>query len=155
MLWQYNFYQKGKQNMIKAFADGGARGNPGPASYGVFIENEKGETLAEFGKAIGHATNNVAEYEGVNAILSWLISHRDILKKHNEVQIFLDSLLVVSQMNGVWKVKNLALQKYVVLAKQKQMQLGCKVTYSHIPREKNKRADAMVNKALDEESASL
>lgn len=136
--------------MIKAFADGGARGNPGPAAYGVFIENEKGETLAEFGKTIGHATNNVAEYEGVNAILAWLLEHKNVLEHEKKVHVFLDSLLVVSQMNGAWKVKNLALQKYVFAAKQKQLKLECEITYSHIPREKNKRADAMVNKALDD-----
>lgn len=136
--------------MIRAFADGGARGNPGPAAYGVFIENDNGEALAEFGHTIGHATNNVAEYEGVNAILSWLLTHKEILKKHTHVQVFLDSLLLVSQINGKWRVKNKVLQGYLIALKQKELQLSCKITYAHIPREQNKKADAMVNKSLDE-----
>lgn len=136
--------------MILAFADGGARGNPGPAAFGVFIENEKGETMAEFGRTIGHATNNVAEYEGVNAILSWLLSHKNILEKHKEIHVFLDSLLLVSQINGKWKVKNTVLQGYLIALKQKESKLQCNITYIHIPREKNKRADKLVNKALDD-----
>ncbi len=135
--------------MIKAFSDGGARGNPGSAAYGVFIENDKGETLAEFGRTIGHATNNVAEYEGVNAILDWLLSHKDMLSGKKQIQVFLDSLLLVSQITGIWKVKNKVLQEYLIALKKKELQLPCKITYAHIPREQNKKADAMVNSALD------
>lgn len=135
--------------MIKAFADGGARGNPGPAAYGVFITNDKNEVLAEFGQTIGRATNNVAEYTGVNAIIDWFLANKNVLEHEKEIQVLLDSLLLVSQINGLWKVKNKVLQGYLMALKQKESLLGQKIIYTHIPREKNKRADAMVNKALD------
>src|SRR5262245_55098300 len=91
--------------MIVAYIDGGARGNPGPAGFGVRIEQPDGSLVDEFHESIGTATNNVAEYRGLLAALEWAKRHgeRDVLVRS-------DSLLLVQQMKGVYKVKNEALQ---------------------------------------------
>ena len=134
--------------MIAIFTDGGSRGNPGQAGIGVYAVDENGKVLYAYGKAIGIATNNVAEYSAVLQALDWLIGY---LKEHpaEQVNFFLDSLLLVSQINGVYKVKNEALQKLLWLVREKEAQIKAMLRYSHIPREKNKEADRLVNEALD------
>lgn len=123
--------------------DGGARGNPGPAGIGVVFSSETGKILHEFKAYIGEATNNVAEYKA-------LVLALEEAEKLNyaELQILMDSELVVRQMQGVYKIKEPALQ---VLAKQVLALSNRfkKVTYRHIPREKNKAADKLVNQAID------
>jgi ribonuclease HI len=131
--------------MIKIFTDGGARGNPGPAALGVYICNQKDEEIFSVGKYIGETTNNVAEYSAVLEAFLWL-REKNI---QEEVRFFLDSELVCRQLNGIYKVKNAVLLGFLQKIKVIEAALGLKVTFSHIPRELNKKADRMVNIALD------
>ncbi|OGH54873.1 MAG: hypothetical protein A2596_01625 [Candidatus Levybacteria bacterium RIFOXYD1_FULL_40_21] len=133
-------------NEINVFADGGARGNPGPSAIGVHIEDSEGNHVASLGKKIGHGTNNMAEYTAVVEAFD-LILEMDI--KPSKVNFYLDSNLVVSQLNGVFKIKNANLRELLFKIKEKESLVGCPTTYSHIPREKNIKADELVNKALD------
>ncbi len=128
---------------MQIFTDGGARGNPGPAAYGFVIKDE-GKLLKEgFGK-IGIATNNVAEYTAVIEALKFLENNF----KGQDLDFYIDSQLVVSQLTGKFKVKNADIRELVL--KVKQLEGSFKgVTYTHIPREKNTQADALVNLALD------
>ncbi|MEX2007524.1 MAG: ribonuclease HI family protein [Candidatus Levyibacteriota bacterium] len=133
---------------INIFTDGGARGNPGPAAIGVYIES-KGKTLAEIGKTIGIATNNAAEYKAVIEALDWVIQSKEILPKETEIFFFLDSLLVCSQVRGIFKVKDINLKSLLAQVKEKEAQISYPIVYGHVPREENKNADRMVNRALD------
>jgi ribonuclease HI len=135
--------------MILAYIDGGARRNPGPAGYGVHIEDGNGSILAELHGALGIATNNVAEYNGLLAALQWAIDHG-----HREVHIRADSELLVKQMRGEYKVKHPGLQPLFVRARMLVMQLD-KVKFEHVRREFNKRADALSNLGMDEAEAQL
>jgi ribonuclease HI len=123
--------------------DGGARGNPGPAAYGYVLETDDGTVLAAEGKAIGVATNNVAEYSGLIAGLE-----KAVELAVPEVEVFSDSELMVKQMRGEYRVKNEALKTLFLEASRLARQLG-KVRYSHVVREHNKLADQLVNEALD------
>ena len=87
--------------MITAHFDGGARGNPGPAGFGVYIVDEQGQVVAEIAEGIGVATNNVAEYRGLLAALQWAVDHGV-----HELHVRGDSLLLIQQMRGVYKVKH-------------------------------------------------
>ena len=129
------------------YTDGGSRGNPGQAALGVFIADDKGKELFALGKRIGVATNNIAEYSAVVAAFQWIIEH----KKNSLVSVsfFMDSLLVVSQLNGVWKIKNKNLLPLIQSIQKMQKTLSGPVRFTHIPREKNKKADSLVNLALD------
>jgi ribonuclease HI len=135
--------------MTTAYIDGGARGNPGPAGYGVHIESPDGEVLAELHGGIGIATNNVAEYHGLLAALQWAIDHG-----HSDVHIRADSELLVKQMRGEYKVKNPGLQPLYVRARLMVMQLS-NVTFEHVRRERNKDADRLSNLGMDEAERSL
>ena len=135
--------------MIHVFTDGGARGNPGPAGIGVYIIDEEKNVLYAFGKAIGIATNNVAEYKALIAAFSWLVENKLIVEGHKEVHFFLDSLLLVSQINGTFKVKNPHLKELLFAVREKEASLSVPMQYTHVPREKNKEADRLVNEALD------
>ncbi len=134
--------------MLSLFTDGGARGNPGPAAYGVFIRDDK-KTLAAFGSHIGNATNNVAEYQAVIEALRWLKNHSDVLAKHEEITLFLDSELVCRQLQGMYKVKNETLKELFATAFALLKTIEKPIVITHIPREKNKEADKQVNNALD------
>jgi ribonuclease HI len=125
------------------FTDGGARGNPGPAAIGVVIKNESGKTLASYGEYIGEQTNNFAEYL---ALISGLKKCQKL--EATEVDCMLDSELVAKQMKLEYKVKEPNLQKLFVQAHNLTLSFK-KVKFYHIPREKNKEADAEVNKVLD------
>lgn len=135
--------------MIYVYTDGGARGNPGSAAIGVYITDEKGNVIHKFGETIGITTNNVAEYQAVNKALSWLLTHKHIFADHTEIKVFLDSLLLVSQINGLYKVKNNNLKELFFALKEKERNLTLPVSYFHIPREQNIHADILVNRALD------
>ena len=97
--------EPGTRNLVVAYIDGGARGNPGPAGYGVRIEQPDGTLVEEFSEPIGHATNNIAEYRGLLAALEWAKTHG-----HRALHVRSDSLLLVQQMLGNYKVKNAGLQ---------------------------------------------
>jgi ribonuclease HI len=129
---------------VVVWTDGGARGNPGPAGYGAVITDRGGRTiLAEVAEGIGWATNNVAEYRGVIAGLE-----RARALGARRVVVRADSLLVVNQQLGRWKVKNAGLQP--LAAEVRRLAGGFqRVTWQHVPRERNRRADALANQAMD------
>lgn len=129
---------------VCTYTDGGARGNPGPAATGIVItEADGGRELAGYGEYLGHQTNNFAEY---SALISAL--RRASSLGATEVMCFMDSKLVVEQMNQNWKVKEPTIQKLFIQA-WNAAAVFKKITFSHIPREKNKAADWWVNNTLD------
>ncbi len=132
---------------ITIYTDGGARGNPGPAAIGVVISNGL-KIIKEYGKAIGEATNNVAEYSAVVSALEILAKSLGEKSKFTEVLIKADSELIVKQLKGEYKVKDPDLQKLYIKVYNLRQKFG-KIDYTHIPREQNKRADQLVNEALD------
>ncbi|MCC5034751.1 bifunctional RNase H/acid phosphatase [Streptomyces sp. WAC 00631] len=126
-------------------ADGGSRGNPGPAGYGaVVLDAATGEPLAEAAEFIGTATNNVAEYRG---LIAGLRAART-LDPDAEIQVRMDSKLVVEQMSGRWKIKHPDMRPLAAEAKTIFPTPG-QVSYTWIPREKNKHADRLANEAMD------
>lgn len=131
------------------FTDGGARGNPGPAAVGVVIKSEEGQILGTVSHTIGETTNNVAEYFGVIKALEWFKSNHQPQTTHYQLNFFLDSKLVVNQLNGLFKVKENHLRELLLKIRGLEQEVGGQIYYSHIPREKNWEADALVNKALD------
>ena len=130
--------------MIVAYIDGGARGNPGPAGYGVRIERPYGTLIEEFSESIGVATNNVAEYRGLIAALEWARAHGD-----TSLHVRSDSLLLVQQMLGNYKVKNAGLQPLHAKARMLAHQIG-RVTFEHVGRSLNAHADRLANSAMDD-----
>ena len=130
--------------MIVAYIDGGARGNPGPAGYGVRIESPDGQILDELHGGLGIATNNVAEYNGLLAALQWAADHDE-----KDVQIRSDSELLVKQMRGEYRIKHPGLQPLAARARLLLMQLG-RVTFDHVRREQNVEADRLSNLGMDE-----
>jgi ribonuclease HI len=130
--------------MIVAYIDGGARGNPGPAGYGVRIESADGALIHELHGALGIATNNVAEYNGLLAALQWAVDHG-----HVDLHIRSDSELLVKQMRGEYKVKHPGLQPLYVRARLLVTQLD-RVVFEHVRREHNIEADRLSNLAMDE-----
>jgi ribonuclease HI len=132
----------------RANIDGGSRGNPGPASYGVVIRDASGEIVAQLKKYIGRATNNVAEYYGLIAALDYAQAHA-IRALHIES----DSELLVKQMRGQYKVKSEELRPLFERAKKMSATFDS-FGINHVYREQNKAADALANEALDETSGS-
>lgn len=128
--------------VLFVYADGASRGNPGPASFGVSIVDQFGNTIAEFGEQLGIRTNNYAEYQGVIAALRYLAT-----TSYREITIRMDSKLVVEQLSGRWKVKNEDMRELVGEASRLLGPFDAKLEW--IPREQNSRADQMANQALD------
>lgn len=133
--------------MTTAYIDGGSRGNPGPAGYGVRIVDENGQVQAELHQSLGHATNNVAEYQGLLAALAWA-QDRGLRRLH----IRSDSELLVRQLKGEYRVKNSGLQPLYQEARERVARIG-KVTFEHVRRELNREADRLANLAMDEAAA--
>ncbi|MET9231026.1 bifunctional RNase H/acid phosphatase [Lentzea sp. NPDC003310] len=128
-------------------ADGGSRGNPGPAGYGAVVRDKlTGDTLAERKGFIGVATNNVAEYQGLIAGLRAAAELRAEV-----VDVRMDSKLVVEQMSGRWKIKHPSMQPLAREAREVAESFA-KITYEWIPRERNKQADRLANEAMDQEN---
>lgn len=134
---------------INIFTDGGARGNPGASAIGVYITDEQDKKIAGFGKTIGVATNNVAEYKAVVEALDWIIENKKDFSKDAKIHFFLDSKLVCSQIIGIFKVKNADLRNLLFDVREREAQINFPIYYKHIPREENTKADAFVNEALD------
>lgn len=128
----------------RANVDGGSRGNPGPAAYGVVIRDGKGEIVARLKKYIGHNTNNVAEYFGLIAALDYAQTHGI-----RSLRVESDSELMVKQMRGQYKVKSADLRPLFERAKKMAQTLET-FRIEHVYREQNRDADALVNQALDE-----
>ena len=134
--------------LLTAYSDGGARGNPGPAGYGVYIELPDG-SVEELHGGLGIATNNVAEYNGLLAALQWAVDHG-----HRSVRIKADSELLVKQMRGEYKVKNAGLLPLVARARMLASALD-RVTFEHVRREQNTNADRLSNVGMDEAEEAL
>jgi ribonuclease HI len=134
----------GAAGAIVVYIDGGARGNPGPAGYGVRVVQPDGALIEEFGAAIGIATNNVAEYRGLVAALEWARQHG-----YKKVHVRSDSLLLVQQMLGRFKVRHPGLQPLSAKARLLAHEIG-RVTYEHVRREHNADADRLANAAMDD-----
>ena len=128
---------------LYVWTDGGARGNPGPAGIGAVVTQPDGTVLAEVAEGIGWATNNVAEYRAVIAGLE-----RAKALGARRVRVRADSLLLVQQLRGVWKVKNAGLQPL----RDEALRLVAgfdRVVFEHVPRGRNRAADALANQAMD------
>lgn len=134
------------QKAIKLYTDGGSRGNPGPSASGFVLMDEQGTVIKKSGVYLGITTNNQAEYQSLKFGL-------EEAKKLGvrEVDVYMDSLLVINQLKGKFKVKNRDLWPIHEAIKELAVQFK-KVTYSHVPREMNKLADAEVNETLDAEA---
>lgn len=124
-------------------ADGGARGNPGPAGIGVVLRDDSGRVVGELSEVIGEATNNVAEY---NAVIEGLKLAHEL--GVTDIEIQLDSKLVVMQLSGEWKIKSDALRRLAVEARRLLNRFSS-TKLTHVGREQNADADKLVNQALD------
>ncbi len=134
-------FRTGRRLVVEA--DGGSRGNPGPAAYGALVRDaESGVVLAEEGRAIGVTTNNVAEYSGLIAGLEMARS----IDPTAAVEVRMDSKLVIEQMAGRWKIKHPSMKPLATAALRLR---PVEVRWTWVPREENKAADALVNAALD------
>lgn len=131
------------QHYLIAHSDGGARGNPGPAGYGVFIQDEGGRKVAALSQYLGHQTNNFAEYQGLIAALEYAVKHG-----HRALRVVSDSELLVRQIKGIYKVKNAALKDLHARAQQLIAQLEW-FSIDHALREQNREADHLANEAMD------
>lgn len=125
------------------FTDGGARGNPGPAGIGAVIYNEDKVLVAEISEYLGETTNNQAEYKALIAALKKAITLGAI-----EVECYLDSELVVKQLNREYKIKNKELAPLFLEIHNLSLNFK-KISFTHIPRERNKEADKLANEAMD------
>lgn len=131
------------------YTDGGARGNPGPAGSGAVIYSNDGKVLKRIALYIGETTNNQAEYKAVVAALEYMVTLLSDKIANPTIQMFLDSKLIVEQMNGRFKIKNEGLKPLYWQIRDLIMKLGGAVTFSFVPREKNTEADTLVNEAID------
>lgn len=134
------------EKILNIYTDGGSRGNPGPAAAGVVIKDKNNRIIHQFGLFIGTTTNNQAEYAGVVLALEYL---KDKNAKPQSINFFLDSSLVVNQLNGLWKVKDSDIRQKIIFIRQLEANLKCSIFYTHIPRSQNQLADTQVNLALD------
>src|SRR5579862_4422535 len=128
---------------LVAHSDGGARGNPGPAGYGVVLKDESGRKIAALSEYLGHQTNNFAEYQGLIAALEYAVQHGP-----KALKVISDSELLVRQIKGIYKVKNAVLQDLHGRAKELISQLDW-FSIGHALREHNQEADRLANEAMD------
>jgi ribonuclease HI len=135
--------------MMTAYIDGGSRGNPGPAGFGVQIVDPDGAVVAELHGALDNTTNNVAEYNGLLAALAWAVDHGQ-----TALHIRSDSELLVKQLRGEYRVKHPGLQPLYQDARALISRIG-RVTFEHVRREFNRDADRLANLAMDEAAAAL
>ena len=131
------------QTRLVAYIDGGSRGNPGPAGFGVRVEQPDGTLVEELAESIGVATNNVAEYRGLIAALEWARTRGE-----RALHVRSDSLLLVQQMLGRYRVKHPGLQPLHAKARLLAHEIGA-VTFEHVRRESNAHADRLANTAMD------
>ncbi len=137
---------KGKELTI--YTDGGARGNPGPAAS-AFVVKEGDSIIHEQAFYLGERTNNYAEYKGVDFAMDWLADYCKE-NKVKQVTFILDSQLVVNQLSGNYKVKSKNLIELFLAIKNKEKSLSCRLVYTSVLRDKNKRADKLLNDKLDQ-----
>lgn len=127
---------------VKVNCDGGSRGNPGPSALGVVITTKDGQIIEEFGEYLGEQTNNYAEY---SAVIKALEKLRDL--NILDADFYLDSELIVKQLNGIYKVKHENIKPLNTAVNE--LISGMNVTFTHVYRKDNKEADALVNEVLD------
>ena len=133
-----------KIRKLKVYADGGARGNPGPAAAGYVITDGADSLLEEGGEYLGETTNNQAEYRAIELALNKALNY-----KPDQVDCFFDSQLVANQLNGLFKIKKAELKPRVEAVKQLTAKFP-KIIFTHVGRGFNKQADYQVNKILDQ-----
>lgn len=133
---------------ITAYCDGGARGNPGPSGFGVYVEDERGHKLAELSEYLGIRTNNFAEYSGLLAALEYALRY-----DHPRLRVISDSELMVKQIKGQYKVKSPDLRPLYEEAKRRIAGLES-FHIQHVLRGKNKEADRLANQAMDQGMAN-
>ncbi|OGH24003.1 MAG: hypothetical protein A3J69_02085 [Candidatus Levybacteria bacterium RIFCSPHIGHO2_02_FULL_42_12] len=134
---------------LQIFTDGGSRGNPGPSASAFVVLDATGTVIHEEAKVLGVTTNNVAEYQAIVDALFWISRNANLLQKESSVLVCMDSQLAYSQIVGLYKMKNARLAKLLFKIREYESQIHTAVRYEHIPRNKNKKPDALVNKALD------
>ena len=134
---------------ITIYTDGGARGNPGPAGAGALILNDKGETLKKASKSLGVQTNNWAEYEAVVLGLQTLKKLFAKRTKDISIEVKMDSELVARQLSGKYQIKEETLFGQFIKVHNMQVKDFPDISFTHIPREKNKEADKLANEAMD------
>ena len=134
---------KPPEHHLIAHSDGGARGNPGPAGYGVVIKDESGRKVAALSEYLGHQTNNFAEYQGLIAALEYALAHGP-----KALKLISDSELLVRQIKGIYKVKNLTLKDLHARATELIRQMEW-FSIDHALREHNQEADRLANEAMD------
>lgn len=135
-------------NKLIVYTDGGSRGNPGEAAIGIYITDNNNKEINKICKCIGTTTNNIAEYTAVLKAVEW-IKENLISSEYGQIEFNLDSSLVVNQLNGNFKIKNIGLKNIIVKIMLLKENIPQKIIFNYIPREKNKIADSLVNKALD------
>jgi ribonuclease HI len=141
---------------VIAHIDGGARGNPGPAAIGIVIRSAGGEILYEEGTAIGRGTNNEAEYRALIRLLEVCASGvAAIPTEAKTLRVHCDSLLIVKQVIGAWKIKEPRLRELYEQVQTVKQGVALALRIKHVPREQNKDADRLVNAALDEEEKKV
>jgi ribonuclease HI len=134
---------------ITIYTDGGARGNPGPAASAFVVEDSEQKEVASGFQYLGKTTNNIAEYSAIILALKWLINNQENI---DTIYFKLDSLLVVNQLKNIFRIKDINMIKKSQEVKELLKDIkNCHVTFSHIPRTQNFRADALVNSTLDAE----
>lgn len=133
---------------IVIHTDGGSRGNPGPAASAFVVESGE-QIIFKDSKYLGKVTNNFAEYQGVIIALQWLLSSDKDPNSTSSITFVLDSELVVRQLEGRYKVKDVTLQKLFAEVKDLIKKTGKKIIFKNVPREQNKIADQLVNEELD------
>ena len=133
---------------LRIHVDGASRGNPGEAGFGIHVADGAGRTVAELYGYLGRATNNVAEYQALIHALRWA------LERGEPVEIYSDSQLLVRQLEGRYRVKNPGLQP--LFREASALLRRCDVAgLHHVPREENRDADALANRAVDEKASKL
>ena len=128
--------------------DGGSLHNPGPAACSYIVSRADKSIVEKKFFYLGNQTNNFAEYSGVKNALSFILLHKEKLKP-TSLSFISDSLLMVSQLNGLYKVKNEVIRSFVFEIRSLEQQIGIPITYKHVLREYNQEADALVKECLD------
>lgn len=138
------------------YTDGGARGNPGPAGAGAVIKDEHGVTIKELHKALGVQTNNFAEYMAVIIALEGLKKIIPQAKRKDvTLSFYMDSELIARQLSGIYQIKEATLFPLYIAIHNYRVAEFPRMTFTHIPREKNKEADRLSNVAMDESESSM
>jgi ribonuclease HI len=143
-IWSASRVGEAPEQYLIANIDGGARGNPGPAGYGVYLKDQSGKKVAALSKYLGHQTNNYAEYSGLIAALEYALEHG-----HRGLKVISDSELMVKQMRGQYKVKSPSLLELYQRAQQLSRKLDW-FSIQHVLRAQNRDADGLANAAMDQ-----